>query len=318
MKISAPTPPLGSSTHPVAPGVSAWPAAEETLPSCLGDWRLRARGGTAAARCQLRPFDGVAVGDVHLGACSARRTGGRPDLMLVSYVLGGAATACIGTSRRQLRAGDLSVWPTLPALNLHVPQSLHVLAVALPAERGRERVADAAAVLRIGRDEPVGQMLAGFFEGLSRSFGQLDERQGALAISMVRALLDQCLQGHQAAQAASAPPLLTRVLAYGEANLGDPELTPQRIADAHGISLRSLQILFEREGLRVAEWIRDQRLVRCRDMLAQPGWDGRIIDVAMQWGFNSPSHFSRLFRQRFGRAPRQARAQARIMLRSAR
>jgi transcriptional regulator GlxA family with amidase domain len=113
------------------------------------------------------------------------------------------------------------------------------------------------------------------------------------------------------------PPMLARILAYTEARLGDPGLTPQRIADAHGISLRSLQVLFERKGLRVAEWIRDERLARCRDALAQPGWDGRIIDVALQWGFNNPSHFSRLFRQRFGRAPRQVRAQARHLPRSA-
>jgi AraC-like DNA-binding protein len=295
------------------------PAPRETLPSCLGNWRLRAAdGAAAAARCELRPLDGVAVGDLHLGACSARRASGRPDRLLVSYVLAGAATASSGTSRRQLRAGDLSLWPSQTPLSLHVQQSLHVLALALPAEHGADRIIDPTAGLRIGSDEPVGQMLAGFFEGLSRSFNVLDERQGGLAIGMVRALIDQCLQRQRSAAAAMVSPLLTRVLAYGEANLGDPDLTPQRIADVHGMSLRSLQILFEREGLRVAEWIRDQRLARCRDMLAQPGWEGRIIDVAMQWGFNSPSHFSRLFRQRFGRAPRQARALARLSVRGAR
>jgi AraC-like DNA-binding protein len=74
--------------------------------------------------------------------------------------------------------------------------------------------------------------------------------------------------------------------------------------------VRSLHLLFEREGLKVAQWIRDRRLERCRDTLARPEWQGRIIDLALQWGFNDPSHFSRVFRQRYGRAPRQARALA--------
>jgi AraC-like DNA-binding protein len=297
-------------------------AAEPTsavLPPCLGNWRLRRAGGLAApVRCVLRPLAGVAVGEVQAGTCSARRPGGMPGVLLLSYVIGGSAVASSGPSRRLLQAGDLSLWPGEQALSLHVAESLHLLALALPAQPGDERLVAPPGGLRIGRDDPLGQMLAGFFDGLSHSFGVLDERQGSLAIGMVRALLAQCLQRRQPeSPAAVPPPMLARILAYTEARLGDPGLTPQRIADAHGISLRSLQVLFERKGLRVAEWIRDERLARCRDALAQPGWDGRIIDVALQWGFNNPSHFSRLFRQRFGRAPRQVRAQARHLPRSA-
>lgn len=296
-------------------------AAEPTpavLPPCLGHWRLRRAGGVAPVRCVLRPLAGVAVGEVEVGACSARRPGGMPGVLLLSYVIAGSAVAASGPSRRLLRAGDLSLWPGERALSLHVAESLHLLALALPAQPGDERLVAPPGGLRIGRDDPLGQMLAGFFDGLSHSFGVLDERQGSLAIGMVRALLAQCLRRRQPeSPAAVPPPMLARILAYTEARLGDPGLTPQRIADAHGISLRSLQVLFERKGLRVAEWIRDQRLARCRDALAQPGWEGRIIDVALQWGFNNPSHFSRLFRQRFGRAPRQVRAQARHLPRSA-
>lgn len=289
------------------------------LPPCLGNWRLRRPGGTAPVRCELRPLAGVVVGEVQVGACSARRPGGMPGLLLVSYVIGGTAVASSGRSRRSLRAGDLSLWPGERAVSLHVTESLHLLALALPVPAEGERITAPAAGLRVGLDEPVGQMLAGFFDGLSRSFSVLDERQGGLAIGMVQALLAQCLQRPRAVVpvGTAPPPLLARILDYAEARLGDPGLTPQRIADAHAMSLRSLQMLFERKGLRVAEWIRDQRLARCRDALTQPDWDGRIIDVAMQWGFNNPSHFSRLFRQRFGRAPRQVRAQARHFPRSA-
>lgn len=290
------------------------------LPPCLGNWRLRRAGGLAApVRCVLRPLAGVAVGEVQAGACSARRPGGMPGVLLLSYVIGGSAVVSSGPWRRLLRAGDLSLWPGEQALGLHVAESLHLLALALPAQSGGERLVVPHGGLRVGRDEPLGRVLAGFFGGLSQSFSVLDERQGSLAIGMVRAMLTPCVQRQQPESHANEPlpPLLARILAYTEARLGDPDLTPQRIADAHAISLRTLQLLFERKGLRVAEWIRDQRLARCRDVLAQPGWDGRIIDVAMQWGFNNPSHFSRLFRQRFGRAPRQVRAQAGHLGRSA-
>jgi AraC family transcriptional regulator, positive regulator of tynA and feaB len=291
-------------------------AASSRPPSAgLSGWRLRVRRGAelAEASVVVRPLDGVPVSSIEVGRCSARRPSGEAGQLWLMYVVGGEATAMAGSMRASLATGDLALWPGDRAVSLHVPERLQLLVMALPPERWAHLASPTgeAPCLRIRHDSPIGPMLAGFFDGLGRRLPEIAERDGATVIDMAQALVTRWVDG-QRQQAGMATPnaLLARILAHADAHLGDPGLTPQALAAAHGMSVRSLHLLFEREGLRVAQWIRDRRLERCRETLSQPDWQGRIIDLALQWGFNDPSHFSRAFRQRYGRAPRQARGAA--------
>ena len=55
-----------------------------------------------------------------------------------------------------------------------------------------------------------------------------------------------------------------------------------------------------------------RRVERCADDLRDPGQAHRpITDICFSWGFNSTSHFSRLFKERFGVTPRGYRAASR-------
>jgi AraC-like DNA-binding protein len=282
--------------------------------SPLDVWRVRAKGGASPLRDHaVRPLDGVPVGSMQLDACSVCRRAGGAGTLWLTYVVQGEATATSGRRRESLSTGDLAIWPGERPVALHVAEHLHLLAMALPPARWAHLVSldEDGPCIRICHDSPIGPMLAGFFDGLGRRLPDIDEQHGAIVVDMAQALLTRWLDGQRALPAATAPhPMLARVLAHADAHLGDPDLTPQSLAAAHGMSVRSLHLLFEREGLKVAQWIRDRRLERCRDTLARPDWQGRIIDLALQWGFNDPSHFSRIFRQRYGRAPRQARALA--------
>jgi AraC family transcriptional regulator, positive regulator of tynA and feaB len=275
---------------------------------------MRAKAGASPLReYAARPLDSVPVDSMQLGPCSARRAAGLDGAIWLSYVVDGSAVASSGRRRESLTTGDLAIWPDERPVNLHVTSHLHLLSMALVARPGSPVVGldESAPCIRIRHDSPIGPMLAGCFDGLGRRLPDIDEEHGAILVDMARALLTRWADGRRPAGLAPTPhPMLTRVLAHADAHLGDPDLTPQSLAAAHGISVRSLHLLFEREGLKVAQWIRDRRLERCRDTLARPEWQGRIIDLALQWGFNDPSHFSRVFRQRYGRAPRQARALA--------
>ncbi|MEU1572607.1 helix-turn-helix domain-containing protein [Streptomyces collinus] len=91
-------------------------------------------------------------------------------------------------------------------------------------------------------------------------------------------------------------------------HLADPGLAPPAIAAAHFVSVRYLHKLFQSEGVTVGEWIRTQRLERCRrDLLRSPAPGDGVAAVARRWGFTSPSHFSRAFRAAYGVAPREWR-----------
>jgi len=105
--------------------------------------------------------------------------------------------------------------------------------------------------------------------------------------------------------------ILLNVQSFVEANLGDPELDPERIARATFISTRYLHKLFEAEGTSVCRWIRETRLERCRrDMLDPALADETILAVASRWGLPGPEHFSRLFRSAYGCSPSELRREA--------
>ncbi|MBR1139034.1 MAG: helix-turn-helix domain-containing protein [Bradyrhizobium sp.] len=50
--------------------------------------------------------------------------------------------------------------------------------------------------------------------------------------------------------------------------------------------------------------VRQRRLDRCRSDLEAARRTESITSIALRWGFNDPSHFSRLFGRRYGIAPR--------------
>lgn len=93
--------------------------------------------------------------------------------------------------------------------------------------------------------------------------------------------------------------------------LGDPNLTPQTVADACGISLRYLQQIFEAENITVGGHIRAQRLALCDQRLRDPRFRGSISEIAYECGFGDQAQFSRSYRARFGCTPSEARATAR-------
>ncbi|MFD9083304.1 helix-turn-helix domain-containing protein [Streptomyces erythrochromogenes] len=107
--------------------------------------------------------------------------------------------------------------------------------------------------------------------------------------------------------------MLARVKEYVLRHLGDPGLSPERIATAHHVSVRYLHKLFRSDGTTVGRWIHRERLERCRRELSRPpgATAVSVSAVAQRWGFVSPSHFSRAFRAAYGMSPSQWQADAR-------
>ncbi|MEU8515083.1 helix-turn-helix domain-containing protein [Kitasatospora sp. NPDC048722] len=101
---------------------------------------------------------------------------------------------------------------------------------------------------------------------------------------------------------------LARVKDHILRHLGDPGLSPERIAAAHHVSVRYLHKLFRYEDATVARWIQRQRLDMCRRELARPAGRATVAAVAGRWGFVSASHFSRAFRAAYGVSPREWQA----------
>ncbi|WP_051803925.1 MULTISPECIES: helix-turn-helix domain-containing protein [unclassified Streptomyces] len=153
-------------------------------------------------------------------------------------------------------------------------------------------------------------LVATYFAGLAREAAGLDPvvgRQFAATALDLLALLINERRGRFAPRAPeTAAATLVRVKDHILRNLSDPDLSPPVIAAAHFMSVRYLHKLFQLEGVTVGEWIRTQRLERCRrDLLLSPALGHGVATVARRWGFVSPSHFSRAFRAAYGVTPRE-------------
>ena len=100
-------------------------------------------------------------------------------------------------------------------------------------------------------------------------------------------------------------PKLLAAIGRMESNLEEPLPLPE-IAAAGGLSTRQLERLFKRYlGRTPSRYYRELRLHKARLMLMQSS--SSILTIALAAGFVSASHFSRRYREHFGRTPREER-----------
>jgi AraC-like DNA-binding protein len=91
--------------------------------------------------------------------------------------------------------------------------------------------------------------------------------------------------------------------------LRDPSFGVAELAAALRLSPSTLHRVWGGEACSLSDWLWAQRLDATRRDLCDPALAARSIsEIAFAWGFNDAAHFSRAFRARFGRSPRELRA----------
>lgn len=105
---------------------------------------------------------------------------------------------------------------------------------------------------------------------------------------------------------ASSDKLLKKAARIIETHLDNPELTPTSVAAQMGTSVRNLHRVFARHLLTPGKYIIEERLTLCAQRLKQDS-DAQISNIAMDCGFVDLSHFSKLFKARFGVTAREFR-----------
>jgi AraC-like DNA-binding protein len=109
-----------------------------------------------------------------------------------------------------------------------------------------------------------------------------------------------------AAQGPVAAVTTARISQILTERLPDPELTPDELCRAVGVSRSRLYRLFEPAG-GVSSFIRRKRLLKTRDALADSSDRRTISSIAAEWGFADASTYSRMFKSEFGMSPKEAR-----------
>jgi AraC-like DNA-binding protein len=211
----------------------------------------------------------------------------------------------------ELGPGDFAIYDTTRPYRLEFLSDYRIMVVMFPQSLlriPRRRIEQITARSVSGRTG-LGALLSPVLAGLEPDL-ETGVKAGAHLSDAVIDLIAACFAGDEHAERPSArrDQLMTTVFAHIEANLSDPALDVASIAAAHHISASYLQKLFAGESISVAAFIRERRLERCRRDLANPSNAPRsAASIAAHWGFQDPSHFSRLFRNTFGMTPGDCR-----------
>ena len=133
-----------------------------------------------------------------------------------------------------------------------------------------------------------------------------------LAANVADLFMHERIRDHHDHQRISLPvrlgvrhPKLLAVIEQMESNLEEP-LDRTELAGSAGLSTRQLERLFRKYlNCSPARYYLELRLNKARLLLLQTNMS--IIDVALACGFVSASHFSKCYRDFFGRTPRKER-----------
>ncbi|MBK3521154.1 MULTISPECIES: helix-turn-helix domain-containing protein [Streptomyces] len=212
-----------------------------------------------------------------------------------------------------LGAGDLVLYDTRRSCLLGFPTTMRQLLVDIPREVFAEGClsAELPAPLVFGRrsaaDAPAVRALESVLSGW---FAQREPGDAAgtedTVLGLVRSLATFRVGGGRPGDDQGARLLLAKE--YIDRHLSDPRLCVEHVADAVGVSTRQLCRVFRQAGLSPSRHILESRLTRVHEQLADPGSERlTVADIADVWGFASQSHFSRVFRERYGRTPGELR-----------
>jgi len=154
-------------------------------------------------------------------------------------------------------------------------------------------------------DSTAGRLLGGALKILREDMDKLTPAEAAEAAEGFIGLVNGLLRSRRAV--GDPRPVQQLCLAtierYVEQHLHRPDLDTAALCRAFGSSRSRLYDLFRIHG-GVERYLRERRLGRCfAELAAAAPATGRIGRIAERWGFFDPSHFNRLFKQRFGMRP---------------
>ncbi|UWQ92837.1 helix-turn-helix domain-containing protein [Aliisedimentitalea scapharcae] len=191
------------------------------------------------------------------------------------------------------------------------PNDLFVLKVSRKALEERVRQPDRFCARVFNATSGTAGLFASMVDQAQSKFADLgpaaSETIGRQLLELLGLALEETSDANSSNLSAVRSAHITRVEKFIRANLKNPDLSPDLIADGCGISKRYLHDLFKDVNGTVSQQIRDHRLIAARDRLAAaPGL--AIAEVAYRFGFSDQAQFSRLFKSKFGVTPSEFKA----------
>ena len=263
-------------------------------------------------------MDDLALVDCECSPCSGTRqrrqladTDG--EFVVVLITRAGRETVSQGGSEAALEPGDAVAWDSTKPARFTVWEPLSKRSLLIPRAAFDEVSARACmpgGVMLDGRS-PATRLLTAYLDILSHALPALNSSSISAARNATLELFMGALRtdGDVPATSTARPALREAMDRFIERHLLDDAVTPAAIATAHGVSIRTVNRVFNATGQTVSEVVRVRRLARAREDLTRS--DQPISMIAHRWGFSDTSHFSRTFKAHYGSSPTDYRWAAR-------
>lgn len=153
-------------------------------------------------------------------------------------------------------------------------------------------------------------MIVDYIHLLYRSLPQRTERDVDHIAGATASLLAACIIPSRNQLVEAEGPINSVIMARAKrliaVKLAERDLSPEMLCRELNVSRSRLYRIFEPAG-GISNYIRHQRLLRTKELLADHNNTRSISSIAEEWGFLDPSTYSRTFRREFGVTPKEAR-----------
>lgn len=215
-----------------------------------------------------------------------------------------------------LHAGDFALLDSTRRYEVKFTGSNRMLVLRIPDRTLRRQVGCPEDLVAIpmscdrGANKLLSHMLCAYWSECCRGLEQhTGSRISAIILDLIGAAYADVPQaGADRSSLGTAHRI--RILNYIHAHLHDPDLKPTRIAATCRITTRYLHMVFSDQEETVARYVLRRRLEECARSLQSTAHRNRSITaIAFDHGFNSPTHFGRVFRDKFKMTPREYRCE---------
>jgi AraC-like DNA-binding protein len=240
--------------------------------------------------------------------------GGEHNFNLVLTLDGVWGTEHRGVARMVPR--DVMVFDSTYPLRREVRQRYRALTVAVSEQWLRRWLPDPAALVarRIPGDSLWGQALSSYLGEFTPELAARPPLPASIMTDQVGSLLALTVSAMKGPAPTPRPAERSLVQLIAEmvmARSSEPALTALDVARSLDVSVRTLHRALSASGRTFGALLIDARATTAERMLLAPIFKRLTIgEIGARAGFVSPSHFTRVIRERTGRTPRQLRRES--------
>lgn len=212
-----------------------------------------------------------------------------------------------------LKPGDMTIYDATEPHRITIPEAFSKILISIPRTLLDQRLNNIGRITatQIPSTEGIGALTSSLIQSTVKQLEQFSREQflslSQPVVDMLTLSLGQVTE-NKLATTNHRQIMLMRIKHYIKNALSDPDLTAAKIANATGLSKRYLNNLFSEENNSLMHYLTQQRLELCRHCLASAFYSHlSITQIAMRYGFNNMSHFSRIYKKYYGYSPREYR-----------